>query len=64
MARKNCIPIQAWFNDEEYDLVQDWRRAQRRIPPLSEALRELVFRGLAPNTSSEERDHRKVRKAS
>jgi hypothetical protein len=44
MAR--TIPATAKFKEPEFELIENWRRAQPRIPPLSEAVRRLVFRGL------------------
>ena len=42
------------FLQSEFDAVENWRRSQRRIPPLAEALRVLVRRGLAATEADEE----------
>jgi hypothetical protein len=39
--------IQSRFPGPEYEQIQDWRRRQAKIPPLAEAVRTLVKRGLA-----------------
>jgi hypothetical protein len=38
--------IQARFPGPEFEQIQDWRRRQAKIPPLAEAVRTLVKRGL------------------
>jgi hypothetical protein len=38
--------IQARFPGSEFAQIENWRRAQPEIPPLAEALRTLVKRGL------------------
>lgn len=44
------------FLQSEFDAVENWRRSQRRIPPLAEALRVLVRRGLAATEGDEEQE--------
>ena len=39
--------IQAWFDGPEVAEIDRWRRQQDEIPPLAEAMRVLVRRGLA-----------------
>jgi hypothetical protein len=39
--------IQAWFDGPEVAEIDEWRRQQSEIPPLAEAMRVLVKRGLA-----------------
>ncbi|AWM07639.1 hypothetical protein [Bradyrhizobium symbiodeficiens] len=39
--------ILARFKVEQAEAIEDWRRAQARIPSLSDAIRYLVDRGLA-----------------
>jgi hypothetical protein len=38
--------IQARFDGLDFARIEDWRRAQTRIPPLAETVRLLVKRGL------------------
>ncbi len=38
--------IQSRFPGPEFEQIQNWRRAQPKIPPLAEAVRTLVKRGL------------------
>jgi hypothetical protein len=40
------IPATAKFKEPEFELIENWRRAQPRIPALSEAMRTLIRRGL------------------
>jgi hypothetical protein len=35
-----------------FDLVENWRRSQAKIPPRSEAIRELVRRAIAAEQQS------------
>ena len=42
----NGVAIQARFSEPELDEIENWRRAQRKIPPLAHAVRALVRRGL------------------
>lgn len=39
-------PIQARFAPSEFQAIEDFRRAQPRIPRLSDTMRLLVLRGL------------------
>jgi len=43
--------IQARFPGSEFAQIQNWRRAQPELPPLAEALRTLVKRGLGVSAS-------------
>jgi hypothetical protein len=46
--------LQARFARSEVEQIENWRREQRQIPNVAEALRALVFRGLEteePRTS-------------
>lgn len=51
----NAVAATTRFPQSEFDAVENWRRAQRKIPPLAEALRVLVKRGLA--ATEDEREH-------
>jgi hypothetical protein len=53
----NGVAIQARFSELELDEIENWRRAQRKIPPLAHAVRALVQRGLkaVQDDQSEER---------
>lgn len=47
MSRKTALTaIQARFPEPEFEKIEDWRRAQPKIPPLAEAVRTLVKSGL------------------
>jgi hypothetical protein len=50
----NAVAATTRFPQDEFDAVENWRRAQRKIPPLAEALRVLVRRGLAASSESDE----------
>jgi hypothetical protein len=45
------IAIQTRFKSPDFELIENWRRSQRKIPSLSETVRMLVKLGL----QSEER---------
>src|SRR5690242_12377411 len=49
--------IQAWFDGPEVAEIDRWRREQIEIPPLAEAMRVLVRRGLAASDTDEEQEH-------
>jgi len=38
--------IQCRFDEPDFALIEDWRRAQPKIPALAETVRRLVKRGL------------------
>lgn len=42
----NMVVATTRFTPSEFDAVENWRRAQRRIPSLADALRILTRRGL------------------
>jgi hypothetical protein len=50
----NPIAATTRFPRAEFDAVENWRRAQRKIPSLAETLRLLVRRGLAASSESDE----------
>jgi hypothetical protein len=45
--------IQARFEGPEVAQIESWRRKQESIPPLAEALRTLVKRGLASESDQQ-----------
>jgi hypothetical protein len=49
---EKIIAMAARFAKSEAEQINNWRRAQERIPPMSEALRILVMRGLRVNSTS------------
>jgi hypothetical protein len=49
-------PVQARFAPSEFQAIEDFRRAQPRIPRLSDTFRLLVLRGLAASTRDQQRD--------
>jgi hypothetical protein len=51
--------LQARFARAEIEWIENWRREQRQIPNVAEALRTLVFRGLGLETE-EPRTSRKT----
>ena len=55
---QDCNPVAATtrFPKSEFEAIENWRRAQRKIPPLAEAMRVLVRRGLAAYGGDDERD--------
>ena len=42
----DVVPVMARFPERELAAIQNWRRSQVKIPPLSHAVRALVQRGL------------------
>jgi hypothetical protein len=40
--------VQVRLSDSELDSLENWRRAQEKIPPRSEALREAIRRLVTP----------------
>jgi hypothetical protein len=54
MSRKPETAVQTRFGDLLFDRMEEWRRAQKRIPPLADTVRQLVKRGL--NAEEIERD--------
>jgi hypothetical protein len=55
MAQKTAATaIQARFPRPEFELLENWRRGQPRIPPLSEAVRTLVLRGLGASEAEQQ----------
>ena len=46
MSRKPETAIQARFGGALFERIEEWRRTQRRIPPLADTVRFLVKRGL------------------
>jgi hypothetical protein len=56
MKRSAARAIQARFPGKEFAALENWRRQQDEIPPLSAAMRILVKRGLA--ASAPEHDQR------
>jgi hypothetical protein len=57
------VAIQARFPEPELEQIENWRRAQRKIPPLAHAVRALVRRGLraAQDEQSEEGQRQRPR---
>jgi hypothetical protein len=55
MSRKRETAIQARFGDVLFDRIEEWRRTQRRIPPLADTVRKLVERGLDAEASKRNR---------
>jgi hypothetical protein len=53
--------VQARFDGPDFARIEDWRRAQPKIPPLSEAVRILVKRGLDADRRKTERTVGKAR---
>jgi hypothetical protein len=47
MAENDLILITARIRKEQLEKLEDWRRRQDRIPPMTEAVRVLLDRGLA-----------------
>jgi hypothetical protein len=54
MSQRVKKAIQAWFDGPEVAQIDKWRRQQNEIPPLAEAMRVLVRRGLAATGSEED----------
>jgi hypothetical protein len=44
--------IHARVREPLYGAVEGWRRRQKKIPPLAEAVRQLIKRGLAAEAES------------
>jgi hypothetical protein len=42
----DAVAVMARFPERELAAIENWRRAQMKIPPLSHAVRALVRRGL------------------
>jgi hypothetical protein len=54
-AKPKRLPaIQAHFSHCQFEAIDNWRRSQRHIPPLAEAMRTLVQMGLDAAQSEEE----------
>lgn len=53
---QQCVAkaIQARFEGPEVAQIESWRRKQESIPPLAEALRTLVKRGLASESDEQQ----------
>ena len=45
----------ARFSRSDFEAIENWRRAQAKIPPFAEALRTLVKLGLTASTSKSDR---------
>lgn len=54
--------ILARFKVEQAEAIEDWRRAQARIPSLSDAIRYLVDRGLEAEHADERDAAKEARK--
>jgi hypothetical protein len=50
MAEKTTI-VAVRIPESQIEAVDDWRRSQRKIPGLAEAVRTLINRGLAEQKS-------------
>jgi hypothetical protein len=50
MPENDLVLITARIPKEQLDQLEDWRRRQRRIPPMTVAVRILLERGLAADT--------------
>jgi hypothetical protein len=53
MPDNDLVLITTRIPKDQWERVENWRRAQRKIPPLSHALRALLDRGLAAADNSE-----------
>jgi hypothetical protein len=49
--------VQVRLTGNELDSLENWRRAQKKIPPRSEALREAIRRLVTPLAACKERTH-------
>lgn len=50
--RADGIAIQARFNAQLFDEIENWRRSQPKIPPLATAIRALVVQGLSASSAA------------
>ena len=48
---RNDAAVQVRLSGEEFDSLENWRRAQEKIPPRSEAIREAIRRLVRPRTT-------------
>jgi Ribbon-helix-helix protein, copG family len=46
--QESSTAVQVRLTDSEFDSLENWRRAQEKIPPRSEVLREAIRRLVTP----------------
>jgi hypothetical protein len=63
MFESKTILVATRFAPSEAELIHDWRRQQPRIPTASEAIRELVRRGLSPKIVGQLRQFDDIRRS-
>jgi hypothetical protein len=47
---RHGTPVQVWLREELLSALEDWRRAQERIPSRPDAIRQLLQRSLTVPT--------------